>query len=78
MRDLPSEIPTQSDPDELLREPGAAEVLDVTPRTMEAWRHRGGGPPYIRLSARAIRYRRGDLLEWALQRRVRSTAEYGA
>ena len=73
-----SETRPTLDPDALLREPEAARLLGLTPRTLEAWRHRGGGPPFIPLSRRAIRYRRGDLIDWAQERRVRSTAEYGA
>jgi predicted DNA-binding transcriptional regulator AlpA len=63
------------DTDRLLRPDQAAALLNMTPRTLEAWRHRGGGPPYVRISGRAVRYRRGDLLAWAGARVVRSTAE---
>ena len=59
-----------ADPDALLRPEAAAELLAFTPRALEAWRQRGGGPPFVRVSARAIRYRRSDLLDWA-QARVR-------
>jgi hypothetical protein len=30
-------------------------------RTLEAWRRRGYGPPFLRLSPRLVRYRASDL-----------------
>ena len=56
------------DPDALLREEDAAAFLNFTPRAMQSWRTRGVGPPYVRVSSRAIRYRRRDLLAWAAAR----------
>ena len=29
--------------EQLLRQDEVAKILDVSPRTLEAWRHRGGG-----------------------------------
>ena len=34
----------------------AAERLGVSPRTLEDWRLRGGGPVYIKLGRRLVRY----------------------
>ena len=48
----------------LLRPEVVAQQLNVSMRTLEAWRYRGGGPKFIRISARCIRYRLGDLVEW--------------
>jgi hypothetical protein len=39
----------------------AAALLGVSPKTLEAWRARGAGPPYTR-AGRLVRYRREDLL----------------
>ena len=79
----PSNEPTQSprqvladDPDSLVRQEEAAMILAVTPRCLENWRHRGGGPNYVKYSARCIRYRRSDLNEW-IEARVRtSTSQF--
>ena len=59
----------------LLREKPAAKYMDLSVRTLQAWRHRGGGPRFIRISSRCIRYRKSDLDEWLESRRVRSTSE---
>jgi predicted DNA-binding transcriptional regulator AlpA len=48
----------------LLDTTAAAEVLGVKPDTLVAWRHRGGGPKFVSVGPRAIRYRWSDLMEW--------------
>ena len=62
---------------QLIDERGAADFLDVTPRTMQAMRQRGGGPRFVRLSARAVRYRRVDLREHSEAKLRSSTADQG-
>ena len=64
------------DPDVLLNERRAAALLGVTVRALQAWRHRGGGPPYFRIGARTIRYRRGNIMDWLQSRAYDSTAGY--
>jgi len=59
----------------LLSENQAAEVLQVTPRALQAWRTRGGGPPYLRISHRCVRYKPEDLEQWLEDRRYESTAQ---
>ena len=54
----------------------AAERLGMSERYLESQRHKGDGPPFIRISARAIRYRVDDLEAWSDARRHNSTAEY--
>ncbi|MFH1490300.1 MAG: helix-turn-helix domain-containing protein [Pseudomonadota bacterium] len=44
----------------MVRTEQAAKILDVKKSTLEAWRCRGGGPPFVRYG-RAIRYREEDL-----------------
>ena len=63
------------DPDALMRPEAAAAFLGFKLRALEVWRANGRGPAFIRISARAIRYRRSDLLEWAEERLCRSTSD---
>lgn len=63
--------------DSLVRQEKAAIILEVTPRCLENWRHRGGGPNFIRISARCIRYRRSDLDKWIEERVRTSTSDRG-
>ncbi len=72
--------PTEDDPafwHSLIREAEAARFLDYSVRTMQGMRYRGGGPRYILMSSRCIRYRRSDLREWAEQRFRTSTSDPG-
>ena len=61
----------------LIRQEEAALILEVTPRCLENWRHRGGGPSYVRISARCIRYRRSDINKWIEERVRTSTSDLG-
>ncbi len=64
-----------TDPDRLMNEHEAAEVLCYSVRALQNWRSRGGGPKFIKVSARSIRYRRRDLLDWIEARTVASTSQ---
>ena len=44
--------------DQLLNQRQAASLIGVSERTLECWRCRGGGPPFVKISRRAVRYRR--------------------
>jgi predicted GIY-YIG superfamily endonuclease len=59
----------------LVSEQEAADALGMTPRTMQEWRRRGGGPPFVRISSRCVRYRPDDLREWAGARIRTSTSD---
>ena len=66
-----------SDPDHAINENQAAEFLGVSVRTLQAWRVRGGGPPYVKIG-RAVRYQRRVLVNFQEQHTVSSTAEADA
>ena len=63
--------------DELLISKQAAARLAVSKRTLEGWRRRGVGPPFLRLSMRAVRYRLSDLELWLDERRVDDESQLG-
>ncbi len=49
-------------PENLITTEDAALLLAVSPRTLEAWRLRGGGPRYVCLTnRRTVRYRKSDI-----------------
>lgn len=62
--------------DELLDTPRTAVWLGVSPEWLEIGRSKGWGPPFIKLSPRRIRYRRGNVKQWLAERAHRATAEY--
>ena len=61
----------------LINEKEAGAFLDLTDRAMQAYRQRGDGCQFIRLSSRCIRYRRTDLKAWAEARMRSSTSDPG-
>lgn len=63
--------------DTLLNEKQAAAFLGHKPRTLQKWRVTGGGPVFISISKRSVRYRRRDLLAWTEARVRRSTSDVG-
>jgi len=73
-----AESPVQSDPDyydRLINEDKAAQFVGYTIRALQNWRVRGGGPRFVKVSARSIRYRRRDLVAWIESHLVTSTSE---
>lgn len=56
----------------------AAKFLNTKVSTLRTWRSRpppGGGPPFIRISGRHIKYRRSDLIQFLSARRVTGERE---
>ncbi len=71
----PSEIDDPAFWYELIPETEAADFLDLTPRSMQAMRQRGDGPPFFRLSARCVKYTRYRLKRWYDARVRKSTSD---
>lgn len=69
--------PMSVDPDAAYNENQAATLLGVSVRTLQAWRVRGGGPPYVKIG-RAVRYQRRALVTFQQQNTVTSTTEADA
>lgn len=55
----------------------AAKLLGLSPKTLQKLRIVGGGPKYVFVSARCIRYRLMDLREWQESRLRTSTSDPG-
>lgn len=58
-----------------LRRREAAQYLGCSPGFLEKHATRGGGPPFIKLSARLVVYRVADLDRWLADRQCASTSE---
>lgn len=63
------------DPNALVDEREAASILCYSVRALQNWRHRGGGPLFVKVSSRSIRYRRTDLAKWVEERIVANTSQ---
>ena len=51
--------------DSLITEREAAAFLGLSARFLQNRRTRGGGPPFVRISGRCVRYRRRALIAWS-------------
>lgn len=62
--------------DELLSTRQVADWLSVSLQWLEIGRLRRYGPEFVRVGPRIIRYRRGAVINWLMQRAHASTSEY--
>lgn len=62
------------DPDLIYLPVEIAAYLRVAVRTLQSWRHRGGGPPF-RKYGELVRYRGRDVLAWDASRSRRTTSD---
>ena len=61
----------------LINETAFAEYLNLSVRTIQGFRYKGGGPRFVRISSRCVKYRRIDGREWAETRLRSSTSDQG-
>ena len=67
--------------DELLTNEQVAALLGIRPNTLEIWRCKGKGPPFIKLGdhpASPIRYQRSRVMAWIEANSHASTSSYSA
>jgi excisionase family DNA binding protein len=67
---------TQENQSSLLTREQAASYLGLKKTTLDAWAVRGGGPAYVKLGKKAVRYRQSDL-EAFVESRLRSSTSEG-
>src|SRR5262245_45975506 len=60
----------------LYTEKQAAALLEVSVKTLQGWRYKGGGPRFIKMG-RLIRYAESDLEAFVLEKRRTSTSDSG-
>lgn len=64
------------DPDLHIDEKHAAEYLGISFRTLQGYRTKGGGPEFIKIGKKAVRYKIQDLIDWANDRKKKNTSQY--
>lgn len=62
-------------PPTLLDEAETAKVLKVSPRYLQQRRYQGGGPDFIRISHRTVRYHPDAIKRWLEERTFSATCE---
>jgi predicted DNA-binding transcriptional regulator AlpA len=55
---------------------GQAQRIGMKPKTLDNWRSKGGGPPYLKLGSRVI-YDDDEVDAWLAARRRTSTSDPG-
>lgn len=78
MKHQEENLRSQDDLDTLIDEKEAASMVCYSVRALQNWRHRGGGPAFVKVSARSVRYRRRDILAWIEARTVANTSQVPA
>jgi len=63
--------------DALLTEKEAAKYLNFTPRFLQSRRVRGDGARFVKISSRAVRYRKSDIDAWVESLLRKSTSDRG-
>ena len=59
-------------PPDLLDERQLSAEWQIPQRTLTMWRYRKIGPPYVKLGAQTVRYRRADVDAWRDSRIVQT------
>ena len=70
---------TMVDLTELLGNEQTAALLGIKPNTLEIWRNRGKGPPFVKLGSAKqapIRYERDEVMRWLREQTFTSTSAY--
>jgi len=68
-------ILSPGDPDQHFTTPELSKLLGISTDWLTNGRSQGYGPPFVRLSPRAVRYRRSDIVGWLESRTYRNTTE---
>ncbi len=61
----------------LLTEKESADLMRISPKTLQAWRTSGGGPAFTKVG-RAVRYSRDTIESWLRSRERHNTSLAGA
>ena len=63
--------------DEAIDTAEASRIVGFPPCTLDTWRSRGDGPPFLKLGGRSVRYQRRALFQWLAERQRRNTSDTG-
>ena len=66
---------------DLLTNEETSALLGIKPNTLEIWRHRGKGPPFVKMGSAPqapVRYLRSAVMDWLAQQSFASTSAYTA
>jgi len=64
------------DPSLHIDEKLAAEYLGISFGTLQGYRTKGGGPEFIKIGKKTVRYKIQDLIDWADNHKKKNTSQY--
>jgi predicted DNA-binding transcriptional regulator AlpA len=62
-------------PDRYIDEKQVAEYLGISAKTLQGYRVKGGGPEFMKLGHKTVRYKFSDIQRWAEIRKKKNTSE---
>jgi predicted DNA-binding transcriptional regulator AlpA len=65
-------------PQQLYTEEEVAKILHISSRTLQAWRLKGFGPPFVKMGSKSIRYKSCDLVAYIEDHTKTSTSDSGS
>jgi hypothetical protein len=63
------------DPNQFIDEKLAAEFLGISPRTLQGYRSKGGGPLFHKITHKVVRYKFSDLIDWTNNKKRKNTSQ---
>jgi len=63
------------DPQQFIDEKIAAEFLGISPRTLQGYRTKGGGPEFHKISHKVVRYKIAELIKWTNNKKKKNTSD---
>lgn len=67
---------SELDPDLHIDEIHAGEFLGLSPRTLQGYRVKGGGPEFRKIGKKTVRYKIADLISWSENNKKKNTSQY--
>lgn len=61
--------------DRYIDEKQVAEYLGISAKTLQGYRVKGGGPEFMKLGHKTVRYKISDIQEWAKNHKKKNTSE---
>lgn len=75
IKTIPAPLFADLDPELHIDEKRAAIYLGISPRTLQGYRVKGGGPEFVKISHKVVRYKIADLIKWTQNKKRKNTSE---
>lgn len=66
---------SEIEPDRHIDEKRAAEYLGISYKTLQGYRVKGGGPEFVKIGKKTVRYKFSDLQKWTENKKKKNTSQ---